>query len=122
MELTERSYVTDLHRHNHSDESFYVVSGELTLFLNGRISKLGPGSFVHIPRGTPHSQGNRSPNPVKLLMRTSPSGFEGFMRDRVELIKEAPRGSEEFRRRIQEIASRYDLETLGPSPIESGAP
>ena len=58
MELTEREYATDLHRHNFTDEAYYVLEGTLTLFIEGKSHKLGAGSYVFIPKGTPHAQGN----------------------------------------------------------------
>jgi quercetin dioxygenase-like cupin family protein len=41
------------HRHPW-DESFYVVSGELTFGYGEEQVTVGPGSFVHLPGGTMH--------------------------------------------------------------------
>jgi hypothetical protein len=48
---------------------------------------LPAGSFVLIPRGTPHGQANFQSVPVKLLLTITPSGFERHLKDRVELFK-----------------------------------
>jgi mannose-6-phosphate isomerase-like protein (cupin superfamily) len=45
---------TGLHRHNRMDEPFYVVRGTLTVYVEGQLRTLPAGSFVLIPRGTPH--------------------------------------------------------------------
>ncbi|MDQ3817144.1 MAG: cupin domain-containing protein [Acidobacteriota bacterium] len=118
LEVTEREYATDLHRHNFTDEAYYVLEGTLTVYVGGKIHKLGPGSYLFIPKGTPHAQGNLGKTPVKVLLTVTPGGFEGFMRDRAELIKRTPRGSPDFMKRIYEIVKKYDLERLGDSPLE----
>ena len=44
-----------VHRHHDDDESFYVLDGTMTLFLEGgRVLGAGPGSFVCIPHGVAH--------------------------------------------------------------------
>ena len=35
-------------------ESFYVLSGELTIFADGAWSTFGPGDFAHVPEGGVH--------------------------------------------------------------------
>jgi quercetin dioxygenase-like cupin family protein len=42
------------HMHIWSDETFYVIEGEVTFLMNGEISKVAAGSFVVIPRNTVH--------------------------------------------------------------------
>src|SRR6185369_7899737 len=46
-------YKTNLHRHNHTDEAFYVLEGVLTVKMNDKISEYPAGSYILIPRGTP---------------------------------------------------------------------
>src|SRR5215210_4156799 len=58
VELKEMTgYHTNLHRHNHTDEAFYVLEGVLTVNLGDNVSDYPAGSYVLIPRGTPHAQG-----------------------------------------------------------------
>jgi quercetin dioxygenase-like cupin family protein len=41
--------------HSHDwDESFYVLRGEVEINCEGKVLTLGPGSLVHLPRGTVH--------------------------------------------------------------------
>ena len=41
--------------HSHDwDESFYVLRGEVEINCAGKHMTLGPGSLVHVPRGTVH--------------------------------------------------------------------
>jgi quercetin dioxygenase-like cupin family protein len=108
---------TGLHRHNSMDEAFYVVSGTLTVFVNGRLHELPPGSFVFIPRGTPHAQGNRTPSTIKVVSFFSPAGWEQSARARAEVHRKYPAGTAEFAERIGEVFSHFDIEVLGPSPL-----
>ena len=91
---------TGLHRHNRMDEAFYVVSGTFTVFVGGKLHELGPGGFVFIPRDTPHAQGNRSSETIKIVSFFSPGGWEQSARDRAALHARHPFGTPEFGKRI----------------------
>src|SRR4051812_35718157 len=51
----ELGKVTPMHRHPASDETFYVLDGEILLNLDGQERKLAAGGVVVIPRGVPHA-------------------------------------------------------------------
>jgi quercetin dioxygenase-like cupin family protein len=115
VELKEMpGYKTNLHRHNHTDEAFYVVEGVLTVKINDKVSEYPSGSYVLIPRGTPHAQGNRGKAPVKILLTMTPGGFERSFKDRVELFKTAKPDDPDFRKKRKENAVKgsYDVEFL----------
>jgi len=77
VELTEMpGYKTNLHRHNHTDEAFYVLEGVLTVRIDTTVSEYPAGSYVLIPRGTLHAQGNGGKVPVRILLAMTPGGFE----------------------------------------------
>ncbi|HEX9939120.1 MAG TPA: cupin domain-containing protein [Longimicrobium sp.] len=108
---------TGLHRHNRMDEAFYVVRGTLTVFVDGRLHSLPAGSFVLIPRGTPHAQGNLTADTLTMVSFFSPAGWEQSARARAALHREHPAGTAEFGRRIGPLLTGFDLEPLGPSPL-----
>jgi quercetin dioxygenase-like cupin family protein len=115
VELTEMpGYHTNLHRHNHTDEAFYVVGGVLTVKINEKTSEYPTGSYVLIPRGTPHAQGNRGEIPARILLTMTPGGFERSFKDRVELFKTAKPGDPDFRQKRKEnaVKGNYDVEFL----------
>jgi quercetin dioxygenase-like cupin family protein len=116
LEGRECEYVTGLHRHNRTDEAFYVVEGSLNVFLHGQVHHLGPGGYVFIPRGTPHAQGNPSDMPNKILLTITPAGFEEGLRYRTELLKTMKFGSPEFVQAMAKIQKMQDIEQLGPTP------
>jgi len=115
VELKEMpGYHTNLHRHNHTDEAFYVLDGVLTVNLNGRTSEYAAGSYVLIPRGAPHAQGNHGNTPARVLLTMTPGGFERSFKDRVELFKTAKPTDPDFRTKRKENATKgnYDVEFL----------
>lgn len=115
VELTENpGYHTNLHRHNHTDEAFYVLQGVLTVRIKDKTSEYPAGSYVLIPRGTPHAQGNAGKVGVKVLLTMTPGGFEQSFRDRVELFKIIKPTDADFRKRREEnkIKGNYDVEKL----------
>jgi len=69
------------HRHTREDESFLVLSGELTLQLDERQQVVAAGGFVRIPRGTRHAFANRGSVPLVALIVLTPAGLEQFFCD-----------------------------------------
>jgi mannose-6-phosphate isomerase-like protein (cupin superfamily) len=116
LEGRECQYVTGLHRHNRTDEAFYVVEGSLNVFIDGRVHRLGPGGYAFIPRGTPHAQGNPTNTPNKVVLTITPAGFEEGLRYRTELLKTMKFGSPEFLTAMTKMRQVQDLEQLGPTP------
>ena len=64
LEGRECGHITGLHRHDRTDETFYVIEGQLRVWVDGQVHRLNPGDYVFIPRGTPHAQGNPEPTPI----------------------------------------------------------
>jgi quercetin dioxygenase-like cupin family protein len=66
------------HVHSREEEGFYVITGEVA-FKAGHVSAiLGPGSFIALPAGIPHTWTNISKDLAKLITFTAPAGNEGF--------------------------------------------
>ncbi len=116
VELTEKpGFKTRLHRHNYTDETYYVLEGVLTAKIADKTYELPAGSYIVIPRGTPHAQGNLGKVPVKVLLTMTPGGFEKSFRDRAELIKSVKPDNPNFTRMREELMTKgnYDREYLG---------
>jgi hypothetical protein len=64
--------------HQVEDEAFYILDGELVVECGERRSTAGPGAFIFLPHGIPHSF-VVSAGPVRGLQITSPAGFEQFI-------------------------------------------
>lgn len=118
LRLVERAgYRTPLHVHPNTDETFLVVSGELTVFVGGELRTLGSGDFALIPRGTPHAQGNRTNAETVVVLTMAPGAFEGFFAARAEIVRDTPPGHPDYRDRMMALGERFDIEVLGPPPF-----
>ena len=69
-----------LHVHHRENEWFYILDGELTVWVGGQVISAPAGSFVFGPQGTPHTFTVSSPQGASFLLVTEPGGFEAFMR------------------------------------------
>jgi quercetin dioxygenase-like cupin family protein len=65
-----------LHKHPHTDEAFYLGSGEATFQLGDREVHVPAGSLVFVPRGTPHTVWNSGEEPIRGLILVSPGDAE----------------------------------------------
>lgn len=118
LRLVERAgYRTPLHRHPHTDETFVVLQGELTIFLDGQVQALGPGDYMFVPRGTPHAQGNRTNADTVVVITLTPGDFAAFFNAREEIVADTPPGHPQYRERMMALGQRFDIEVLGPAPF-----
>ena len=62
------------------DEFFYVLEGELAFRPGDGAVSLGARGYVYVPGEEPHTFSNPSAEPARMLVVTSPGGFEGFFR------------------------------------------
>jgi quercetin dioxygenase-like cupin family protein len=110
---------TPYHRHEREDEAFYVLEGSIKIFLEGQAPvEAGPGSYLHIPRGTAH--GFVTITPVKMLVLGEVEGF-------VEMAREAgmpaprhelpPPAAPDFAK-LEAACARQHITLLGPLPSE----
>ncbi|MGV3753899.1 MAG: cupin domain-containing protein [Verrucomicrobiota bacterium] len=67
------------HYHTREEESFYVLAGEITFTVEYKTIIGTPGTFVQIPRNTPHAFKNNSTAPSRMLIQCVPAGFDKFM-------------------------------------------
>lgn len=70
-----RGFSPPLHRHEHEDDAYLVLEGTVTFRLDGDDRQLGPGGFVFLPRGVPHTFRVDS-DVARWVEIVSPGGFE----------------------------------------------
>ncbi|MDP9094571.1 MAG: cupin domain-containing protein [Actinomycetota bacterium] len=68
------------HHHNSYDEAFYVLAGEMEFCVNGQTATVTAGSMAFIPKGATHAFRNRSTEPARMLVITTPEAIELIMR------------------------------------------
>jgi mannose-6-phosphate isomerase-like protein (cupin superfamily) len=64
------------HAHAAEDDSFYLLEGELTFTIDGEELVAGPGTFVLVPPGVPHTFANHGDAVVRMLNVHAPAGFD----------------------------------------------
>lgn len=106
-----------LHVHTREEEFFLVLEGEVSFYIGGRVTTLGPGGSAFVPRGVPHCFKNRSGRQAKLLVLFTPAGIEGFFEYGAPLPGGAAPSNDVLLRRLDELAPEFGLQVLGPSPL-----
>lgn len=66
------------HYHLNEDEAFRVLEGRVAFLVNGAWHEVGPGGAAFMPRGVVHTFKNVGDQPSRVLIMTTPSGFEKF--------------------------------------------
>lgn len=124
-ELARRGKVTPLHAHPEEDETFYILEGQVLLYLDGREKSLSAGAFVSVPRGVPHAYLVTSEVARSLVLITPGSGaMEAFFRDAGEpaadraLPAEGPLDIERIAAAAERTAA---VKILGPPPFGESA-
>lgn len=67
-----------VHVHTAEDEMWQVLDGTLRFRLGEQDAEAPAGTFVFVPRGTPHAFVNVGAEPARILVMFSPSGMERF--------------------------------------------
>src|ERR671921_460305 len=106
------------HVHREDDETFYVLEGELTFYLDDdQPVAASAGSFVHIPGGVVHAFKVDSET-ARYLIITTPQ-HERFYRaafgDPARSRTLPPEGALDMER-IEAAAQEYKVEMVGPPP------
>jgi quercetin dioxygenase-like cupin family protein len=105
-----------LHVHRRDDETFYVLEGEMTLFVGDRQIAVSEGQAVLAPRDVPHAYRVESEQ-ARWLVINSPAGFERFVRASGESAPgdELPPPGRPFDPAVlAQTAAEYGIEILGP--------
>jgi quercetin dioxygenase-like cupin family protein len=111
-----RGDMPPLHVHHRDDEAFYVLAGELTLFVGEEQITLRAGEAVLAPREIPHVYRVESEQ-ARWLVIGSPAGFEQLVRAAAEPAPEAvmpPTGRPFDPDAFAQLAAQYGVEILGP--------
>ena len=119
-QLAPRGSGSPLHVHHNEDEWFYVLEGELTIWVAGETVRAPAGAFVFGPRDVPHTF-IVSSEQARFLLVTEPAGFEGFVRAlgaraAAPEIPPAPTAPPDMEP-VLRAAAEYGLEILGPPGI-----
>lgn len=109
-----------LHMHRDDVESFYVVEGEITLYIGGQPGvRASAGSFAHIPGGTVHGFRIESET-ARYLIFTTPRHGQFY---RAITLPSRPGGLPPVESidesQIEKACQEYGVEFVGPLPEEN---
>ena len=108
-ERAARGESVPLHRHVADVESFYVLEGELTLYVDDRAVRAPAGSFAHVPGGVVHGFRVESEE-ARYLILTTPHHGE-FYRAITAGTQQSIDGAQ-----IEQAARDFGIEFIGPLP------
>jgi quercetin dioxygenase-like cupin family protein len=121
--LGPRGTGSPLHVHHNEDEWFFVIEGELTLWVGGETIVLPAGGFAYGPRDIPHTFCVTS-DTARFLLVVNPGGFESFIRavgQPASSLTIPPADdsepSPEQMAALVALAADYGIEIIGPPGI-----
>ena len=102
---------TNTHLHDNYDEASYVIEGDLTVSLDGKILKFSAGDSFFVPLGVPHAIANFGTSTARFLVITTPGGLESFFRE-IETQDASGTGDGMS---VREIAQKHGMKVVGPA-------
>ena len=99
------------HYHVNEDEWFVVQEGRMSFFADGQWQEVRAGGVVFAPRGSVHTFKNVGDQPSRMIVSTSPAGFETFFSRCAEEFAN-PEGPN--MERIIEISAEHGIHYVHP--------
>jgi mannose-6-phosphate isomerase-like protein (cupin superfamily) len=103
-----------LHVHDGEEEAFYVLDGELVVHVGDDRLTAGPGAFVLVPRGTPHTFQAAGEAPPRLLVIVSPAGIDRMFSEIAKRFPTVDGPPDPIA--VAELTARYGTRVVGPPP------
>lgn len=112
---------TPPHVHHREDETFLIMDGEMTFWVDGAVRVLKKGDFLHAPKDVPHHYANTGTNPARLVVTAVPAGIEEFF-EKVGTVLNSPNDptvplTPEAIALMIETAPQYGIEILVPAGV-----
>jgi quercetin dioxygenase-like cupin family protein len=107
-----------LHIHHDADETFFVLEGEVTIFVGDEQYECTAGDFVLGPKEVPHAFLVRS-EWAEMLVSFSPAGIDGFFAEVAPAViagESPPAPSVPDQDEFIRLMARYECEFVGPPP------
>jgi mannose-6-phosphate isomerase-like protein (cupin superfamily) len=98
------------HLHHGHDETFYIVDGVYEFTFGSEQVTAGPGAFVFVPRGRPHTFRNAGTGQGRFVGTFAPARFADYFRELADIIERT--GAPPERQAWAELYGRYDTQFL----------
>jgi quercetin dioxygenase-like cupin family protein len=106
------------HVHSREEEGFYILEGEITLFIDGKPTVAKPGTFANLPIGVPHYFKNETNRPARMLITLAPAGLEQMFFEAGTPVPQGttttPLPTKEEIEKLMSVAPKYGVEILAP--------
>ena len=116
--LARRGNASPVHVHDQDDETFFVLDGELRVFVGEEEHLAGPGTVAVLPRRLRHAYVVTSATARFLTLHT-PAGFEQFAAEVGQPARAftlpPPAGPPDFGA-LAQAATRHQITILAPPP------
>lgn len=89
--VLEPGFSPPAHLHRRHDEGFYVLEGQVVLCHGERELLAGPGDWLMVPVGVPHTFSNPGQQPARVLCTFSPDLYVEYF-DRLQAASRAHGG------------------------------
>ena len=118
-----RGMASPMHRHSREDEAFYVLDGELSVYVGDDVLRAEPGSFLWAPREVPHAYCVESET-ARFLAFSPTGGMERFFFATGEpaqalTLAPPPDGPPDVDALVRAL-TEHGVEMLGPPPAPRG--
>lgn len=110
---------TPPHVHRREDETFLVMEGEVTFWVDGQEMVRRAGEFLRAPKDVPHHYANTGSVLTKMVVTAAPAGIEDFF-EAVGTVLDSPEDkavplTPEVIALMLENAPKYGIEILVPA-------
>ena len=97
---------------------FYILDGSFLFKCGDDLFEGGPGSFLFLPRGIPHSFKVVSETVARFLVLGTPAGIHQYFVDAgMPALEEGLRPQPVDFQKLAAISAQYGMEILGPPPF-----
>src|SRR5262245_7106890 len=113
-----RGTATPMHIHRKEDETFYVLEGQIVVFIGDERIALSAGDYAFAPRGIPHATVVRSER-ARVLVTTCPGGLEELFISLGSTVNGSEPPAEEVMPPMDELVrlfAAYGVDIVGPPP------
>ncbi len=101
-----------LHVHRASEETYFVVSGALVMYVDGEVTEITEGGVAYISRNTEHTWATPPGSDARFLTLHTPGGYENYHPTALQL--EADLGRPPTQADLLTLARQFDWELVGP--------
>ncbi len=111
MTVPAGSNVPPPHSHSYNEECVYVLEGRLRYSVDNVARDLGPGDWMHTPRGSVHGFSNPHDEDARALIVLTPDIGVQYFRDVADVVKA---GGPPDRTKLLAVMARYGLVPASP--------